>query len=266
MMTTRQQLLFEFMCEPQITGVLRTAQGKSEITGMSAVVSGILDSAQRGVSDLNRSFRSAPHVTALGPWTSTDNRLFRFRQDIDNGEASYTKNCHALIQWLIDHQVEYEINPDPDFYVEIEFFGGGGESTLMYAVIDAMSNCPFVVKTKATGRASSAVLMMFMSGDKGYRRVGRYIKSVSHMGGPSRLQNKPLLLKLLGWWIWSTSDDYKQFSEKTCEFYMRATGRSRKFIRKNLIPPYNKDVVLDAEKLVEWGLADEIIGDDSHAS
>lgn len=118
-----------------------------------------------------------------------------------------------------------------------------------FALIDIINAVPFKTYTYGLGSIKSAALLIFMSGEKGYRHLFPNTTILSHQWSSE---------------YGGTEYDFKSYikdsakaTQRMISTYEKATGFSKQFIRKKLLS--NKDLYLVPEQALEFKLADKII-------
>jgi ATP-dependent Clp protease protease subunit len=113
-----------------------------------------------------------------------------------------------------------------------------------------MQNSSFVVRTIGIGNIMSSAFLIFAAGDKGERYVAKNASIMSHQFTDSmddKYHNIKAALK-----------ETEYLNKRMVDILTEATGLAPSRVKSKLLPP--SDVYLTAEELIEFGVADHILG------
>jgi len=174
-------------------------------------------------------------------------------------DPMWAQKRHLLMDDICDLSVEpamrflYQFDNAPrekedKLTLIVNSHGGAVHSAL--ALIDLMERHKFPISTYATGCAASCGLLISMAGTKGMRKVHRSCSVLSHEFSTGLIGNYSDLE--------ADSVHLDQLDEVIVRHYQKHTGKSKAYIKKNLLKPTN--VWLTAEEAVKHGLYDEVVG------
>jgi len=149
-----------------------------------------------------------------------------------------------LVQWI----VLKNINPQPDEYLTIYINSTGGSLYDAFALIDVMDRSNIPIRTIGIGYLLSAALLIFTSGTKGLRYIGKNTGILSHQFS-TELEGKHHDIK-------AHLKEANKCNTRMLDILQKATMLDRKSIQRTLLPP--TDVWLDVEELLKYGAADHI--------
>ena len=125
----------------------------------------------------------------------------------------------------------------------------GGEVTSAFALIDIMQGSRIPVHTLGLGQISSAGLLIFMAGKKGFRTVTPNTSILSHQyswGSQGKEHELVAIVK-----------EFTLTGKRMLNHYMKCTGMSEKKVKEILMP--SSDVYLDGNEAVKYNIADRVV-------
>jgi len=125
----------------------------------------------------------------------------------------------------------------------------GGEVTSAFALIDIMQGSRIPVHTLGLGQISSAGLLIFMAGKKGFRTLTPNTSILSHQyswGSQGKEHELVAIVK-----------EFTLTGKRMLNHYMKCTGMSEKKVKEILMP--SSDVYLDADEAVKYNIADRVV-------
>jgi len=125
---------------------------------------------------------------------------------------------------------------------------GGGSVTDAFALIDAMKGSGIPIHTVGLGEVSSAALMIFMSGEKGYRILTPNTAILSHQYSWGKWGKEHELV--------TANKAFDLTSKMIIGHYIKCTGMTEKKVREVLLPPH--DVWLSSKEAKKYGICDSI--------
>lgn len=184
-------------------------------------------------------------------------------KDTCNGTAIYTIQDYMLQKREIEcigeinlnsvnsliSQIRYLADEDENKTITMFINSPGGEVTSGLALYDVMKAVKCPIRTICTGIAASMAAILFSAGDQ--RDIFEHSRVMIH---------DPQLLKGYGGStlnVKSVAEDMMILRETTCRILADCTGKTIDEIYEKTA----NDTYFDAEKAVEFGLADKIIYD-----
>ena len=125
----------------------------------------------------------------------------------------------------------------------------GGEVTSAFALIDIMQGSRIPVHTLGLGQISSAGLLIFMAGNKGFRTVTPNTSILSHQyswGSQGKEHELVAIVK-----------EFTLTGKRMLNHYMKCTGMTEKKVKEILMP--SSDVYLDGNEAVKYNIADRVV-------
>jgi len=153
-------------------------------------------------------------------------------------------NINDCIKWLV-----YENLDSKAKVLTLYINSTGGDLYSAFALIDIIRNSTHTVRTIAVGAAMSAAFLIFASGDKGERYVGKNTSLMCHQFSDTQ-EGKYHDIK-------ATMKDSELSNQRMVDVLRDATGLAPSVIKKKLLPA--SDVYLTPEEAVEIGVADNIL-------
>jgi ATP-dependent Clp protease protease subunit len=125
----------------------------------------------------------------------------------------------------------------------------GGDLTAAFALIDIMQGSRIPVHTLGLGQISSAGLLIFMAGKKGFRTLTPNTSILSHQyswGSNGKEHELVAIVK-----------EFTLTGKRMLNHYMKCTGMAEKKVKEVLMP--SSDVYLDANEAVKYNIADKVV-------
>jgi ATP-dependent Clp protease protease subunit len=125
----------------------------------------------------------------------------------------------------------------------------GGDLTGAFALIDIMQGSKIPVHTLGLGQISSAGLLIFMAGKKGFRTITPNTSILSHQyswGSNGKEHELVAIVK-----------EFTLTGKRMLNHYMKCTGMTEKKVKEILMP--SSDVYLDAPEAVKYNIADKVV-------
>jgi ATP-dependent Clp protease protease subunit len=125
----------------------------------------------------------------------------------------------------------------------------GGEVPAAFALIDIMQGSSIPVHTLGLGQISSAGLLIFMAGKKGFRTITPNTSILSHQyswGSQGKEHELVAIIK-----------EFTLTGKRMLNHYMKCTGLSEKKVKEILMP--SSDVYLDADEAVKYNISDKVV-------
>lgn len=154
------------------------------------------------------------------------------------------ENINECIKWLV-----YENLDSKPKVLTIYINSTGGDLYSAFALIDVINNSVHPVRTIAIGAAMSSAFLIFASGDKGERYVGKNASLMCHQFSDTA-EGKYHDIK-------ATMKDNELSNQRMVDILKAATGLAPSVIKKKLLPA--SDVYLTPEEAVDLGIADNIL-------
>lgn len=154
------------------------------------------------------------------------------------------ESVNECIKWLV-----YENLDQKSKILTLYINSTGGDLYSAFALIDIINNSIHPIRTVAIGSAMSAAFLIFASGDKGERYVGKNTSLMCHQFSDST-EGKYHDIK-------ATMKDNELSNQKMVEILRDATGLAPSVIKKRLLPA--SDVYLTADEAIELKIADQIL-------
>jgi len=125
----------------------------------------------------------------------------------------------------------------------------GGDLTAAFALIDIMQGSRIPVHTLGLGQVSSAGLLIFMAGKKGFRTLTPNTSILSHQfswGSDGKEHELVAVIK-----------EFTLTGKRMLNHYIKCTGMTEKKVKEVLMP--SSDVYLDATEAVKYNIADKVV-------
>lgn len=149
-----------------------------------------------------------------------------------------------IVQWIILKNV----NPKEGETLTLYINSIGGSLYDAFALIDVMNRSVLPIRTIGIGYLLSAALLIFVSGTKGERYIGKNTGILSHQFS-TELEGKHHDIK-------AHLVETNNCNTRMLNILHEATGLDRRKIQKTLLPP--TDVWLTVEDLLKYQAADHI--------
>ncbi|UEA59772.1 ClpP family protease [Gordonia otitidis] len=165
-----------------------------------------------------------------------DDRILYLGTELDDGVAN------ALIA-----QILHLDSDNPDAPIEIYINSPGASVTATFALYDTMQYCHAPIATTCVGQALSSTALLLAAGTPGRRSVLPHARVLLHQpSGQGRGTIPDLIL---------AAEEILRIRAEIEEALSRHTGRDIETLRHDT----DRDRVLRAAEIVEYGLADQVI-------
>ena len=165
-----------------------------------------------------------------------DDRILYLGTELDDGVAN------ALIAQILHLDSE-----NPDIPIELYINSPGASVTATFALYDTMQYCHAPIATTCVGQALSSTALLLAAGSPGQRSVLPHARVLLHQpSGQGRGTIPDLIL---------AAEEILRIREEIEQALSRHTGRDIETLRHDT----DRDRVLRAEEIVEYGLADQVI-------
>lgn len=173
------------------------------------------------------------------PKSLSDHGVLYFNSDVDEvstGEA---------ISFILEANLNAECNWK---YITIIINSPGGYTSDGFALIDVMMGSRIPIHTVGIGMIASMGLMIFLTGEKGFRILTPNCMILSHQytGGSSGKEHE----------LVASREEFDNLSKIVMRHYSRTTGLSDEEIRTHLLPPH--DVWITASQAKKLGICDNV--------
>ena len=168
----------------------------------------------------------------------TKNGLYLLMAEIN------AETVKPVIEWVLKNNLYV----DPFESLTLLINSPGGSVTDAFALIDVMKGSKIPIETIGIGEISSSGLMIFMAGEKGYRRLTPNTQILSHQYTWGNYGKEHELF--------SQVKAFELTSKMIVDHYKKCTGLSEKKIREFLLPP--EDRWLSSKEALKLGLCDEV--------
>ncbi len=145
-------------------------------------------------------------------------------------------------------QLLYLANEDPKTEISIYINSPGGSITAGLAMIDTMRFVPCPVATYIVGQAASMASLIACCGTKGRRFALRHAENLMHQGRIGGFSGQATDLEVF-------TKQMVRVEDLCNKLYADATGQPIEKIAADC----DRDLWLDAQQMVEYGLIDQII-------
>ncbi|GAB37418.1 MULTISPECIES: ClpP family protease [Gordonia] len=165
-----------------------------------------------------------------------DDRILYLGTELDDGVAN------ALIAQILHLDSE-----NPDIPIELYINSPGASVTATFALYDTMQYCHAPIATTCVGQALSSTALLLAAGSPGQRSVLPHARVLLHQpSGQGRGTIPDLIL---------AAEEILRIREEIEQALSRHTGRDIETLRHDT----DRDRVLRADEIVEYGLADQVI-------
>ena len=154
------------------------------------------------------------------------------------------ENINECIKWIV-----YENLDSKSKVLTLYINSTGGDLYSAFALIDIINTSKHPIRTIAVGAAMSAAFLIFASGSRGERYIGRNTSLMCHQFSDTT-EGKYHDIK-------ATMKDNELSNQKMVDILKNSTGLTASVIKKKLLPA--SDVYLTAEEAIELGIADNIL-------
>jgi ATP-dependent Clp protease protease subunit len=155
------------------------------------------------------------------------------------------ENIKRMIQWVIFENSSDELEKTLTLYIN----SPGGDLYEAFALIDIMNASKYPIRTIGIGQVMSAAFLIFCSGTKGQRIIGRNSGIMCHQLSDS-FDGKHHDLK-------ATMKEVENCNRRMIDILKKCSGMDDRNINSKLLN--STDVYLRSEDLLNYGLADQIL-------
>lgn len=173
-----------------------------------------------------------------------------------------TKDVNAAIYCLYDEVNDSEAKNITEWILAANFMPNderpdvlnliinspGGSLTAAWAIVDMMRGSAIPIRTIGLGQIASAGLLIFISGDKGFRSLTDNTSIMSHQFGWMNSGKQHELI--------ATTVEYGNTHNRLLRHMCKCTGLNKDEVIKKLMPA--NDVWLTADQALKLGLCDSI--------
>jgi len=152
--------------------------------------------------------------------------------------------CKEAIEFILKQNAEKKKKKRLQFMI----CSPGGQMPECFALIDIMKGSRIPIHTVGLGCIASCGLLLFITGEKGYRTLTPNTSILSHQ---------------FSWGNWGKEHELfaqvKEFelsTKRMLDHYQKCTGLTEKQIREFLLPP--EDVWLSAKEAKKLGICDKV--------
>lgn len=172
--------------------------------------------------------------------TDVVSQVYCLYNEVDDVEA---KN---ITEWILSaNHMPPEQQPD---VLNLFINSPGGSVTAAWAIIDMMRGSSIPVRTVGIGQIASCGLLIFTSGEKGFRIVTENTSILSHIWSSGTGGTKHDLL--------ASTVEWNNTHNRLVKHLSKCTGLSATDVNSKLMP--TNDVWLTAAEAVKLGLADKV--------
>jgi ATP-dependent Clp protease protease subunit len=187
--------------------------------------------------------KQAPQPMPMPPQKDEPGKLL-----YDNGILMLTEKFDSEnVSPLIARIVEYNLMEDPPEEITLYINSPGGRVDACFHLVDTMKQSRIPVNTVAMGLAASCGLITLMAGAKRYATQNTELMSHQYSGMNGGKEHE----------LEAAQKSFELVSERVTQHYMKCTGKSRTYVRKNLLP--KSDVYMSGEEAIKHGIIDEVI-------
>ena len=169
-----------------------------------------------------------------------DNGIYLLMEEITQ------ESCASTIKWILQENLKKD--KERKDHLKLMISSPGGNANACFALIDIMKGSQIPIHTYGIGMIASCGLLLFLTGEKGYRILTPNTSILSHQyswGGKGKEHE-----------LFARVKEYSLTSERMIDHYKKCTGLNEKAIRKYLLPP--EDVWLSAKEAKNYGICDEV--------
>lgn len=153
------------------------------------------------------------------------------------------ENIDRAVRWIVTENMKTDNSP-LTLYINSE----GGSLTNAFALIDIMRNSRLPIQTIGIGSILSAAFLIFASGTKGHRSIGKNTSIMSHQFS-DEVTGKYHDIKAC-----MKEQDYT--NNRMIDVIRNASGLDYKTVKNKFLS--TSDVYFTAEELVGYGIADRV--------
>ena len=169
-----------------------------------------------------------------------DNGVYLLMEGINN------ESCGKTIEWILQENLKKD--KDRKSNLKILISSPGGDVNACFALIDVMKGSKIPIHTYGIGMIASCGLLLFLTGQKGYRILTPNTSILSHQYSWGSFGKEHELFARV--------KEFNLTTDRVIKHYKKCTGMTEKNIRKYLLPP--EDIWLSAEEAKQYGICDEV--------
>ena len=154
------------------------------------------------------------------------------------------ENIDKAVRWIVTENLNKQ-KKLLTLYINSE----GGSLTDAFALIDIMRNSYHPIRTIGIGSVMSAAFLIFASGTKGERFIGKNASSMCHQFSDDVAGKYHDMI--------STMREHRNANDRMANVLMEASNLDLKTIKSKLLPA--SDVFFTAEQMIKIGIADHIL-------
>lgn len=154
-------------------------------------------------------------------------------------------SVEEIIKWIVYENLVEDKNPILTLYIN----SGGGNMYDAFALIDIMRSSKIPIRTVGIGTVMSAAFLIFASGKKGHRHIGRNTAIMCHQH-TSEVEGKYHDVK-------AAIREDELTNKRMMEVLRNCTDLDMSTIKTKFMPA--SDVFFTSKELVEYGVADKIL-------
>lgn len=144
---------------------------------------------------------------------------------------------------------ESNLTASPNYkFITLIINSSGGNLSDGFAIVDAIKGSKIPVHTVGIGQIASCGLLIFISGEKGYRTITKNTSIMSHQWSWGSEGKEHELVSIF--------KEYSLTNDRVLSHYKSCTGLGEKEIKEKLLP--KSDVWLDAKEAKKLGICDII--------
>lgn len=156
------------------------------------------------------------------------------------------ENAREVTEWILANNLA-PTGEQPDV-LNLMINSPGGSVSAGFAIIDMMRGSKIPVRTIGLGCVASSGLLIFMSGQKGYRVLAENTSILSHQFSGGNIGKSHDLLAM--------NVEYSNIQNRLTNHMAKCTGLTEKEVISKLMPP--SDIWLLPKEAVKLGLADSV--------
>lgn len=154
------------------------------------------------------------------------------------------ENIDRAIRWIVTENLKAE-----EEMITLYINSEGGSLTNAFALIDIMRTSRLPIQTIGIGSIMSAAFLIFATGTKGYRFIGKNTSIMSHQFS-DEVTGKYHDIKAC-----MKEQDYT--NNRMIDVIKNASGLDNKTVKTKFLS--TSDIYFTAEELVEYGIADQVL-------
>lgn len=189
------------------------------------------------------------------PYNRKDNDFLSPQEKIEscfhNGHINFLtgeiddENVRKIIQWVIFENSSNVSDKTLTLYIN----SPGGDLYEAFALIDIMQASKYPIRTIGIGQIMSAAFLIFCSGTKGHRIIGKNTGIMCHQLSDT-FDGKHHDLK-------ATMKEVENCNKRMVSIIKKSSSLDERNINSKLLN--STDVYLKAEEMLNYGLADQIL-------